>query len=500
MTNSHILIQEFEYTEPSSLQDASALLLKYGDKARVLAGGTDLLVQMKLERVNPQYLVSLSKIPGLDAIEVREDGLHLGALTPIRGIRFASEVMNYTALVEGCASFSTTQIQFMGTLGGNLCNGSPASDTAPPLIAFGAQVVLNGPAGERRVPVEAFFTGPGKTRLGQGELLVSILLPPLQPGTGSAFLKVGRVAADIAKANAAVMLVRDGARIADCRIAFGSVAPTPLRARRTESVLVEQLFSDALVLHAAQVASDEISPIDDVRSTAWYRREIVKVMTRDALYRAWERAGKEQGSGGEGRGERGEGRGERGDGHEPRVTEPVMQRIDAESRLPRREIVLAVNGVKRRLAVAANELLLNVLREDLELTGSKYGCGIGECAACTVLMNGKPVLACLVLAVAADGSEIVTVEGLQKPMGELDPLQESFIEHAAAQCGYCTPGMLMTAKGLLSENPHPTEDEVRDYLKGNLCRCTGYASIVRAVVNCESYDSQSESYESQSEL
>ena len=143
-----------------------------------------------------------------------------------------------------------------------------------------------------------------------------------------------------------------------------------------------------------------------------------------------------------------------------------------------------MNGVKHRLSVAPNELLLNVLRERLELTGAKYGCGIGECGACTVHLNGQPVLACLVLAIAADGGEVLTVEGLQHADGALDPLQEAFIEHAAFQCGYCTPGMLMMSKGLLSETPAPTEDEIRDYLKGNRCRCTGFVSIVRAVMSC----------------
>ncbi len=128
-------------------------------------------------------------------------------------------------------------------------------------------------------------------------------------------------------------------------------------------------------------------------------------------------------------------------------------------------------------------MLLNVLRERLGLTGTKYGCGIGEGGACTVLLNGQPVLACLVLAIAVDGSEVLTVEGLQGPNGELDPLQESFIEHNAFQCGYCTPGILMMTKNLLQENPSPTEDEIRDHLKGNRCRCTGYTSIVRAVAS-----------------
>jgi len=149
----------------------------------------------------------------------------------------------------------------------------------------------------------------------------------------------------------------------------------------------------------------------------------------------------------------------------------------------KRRITLTVNGVKQTLWVAPNDLLLNVLREELELTGAKYGCGIGECSACTVQLNGKPTLSCLVLAVAADGSEVVTVEGLQAPDGTLDPLQEAFLDHAAYQCGFCTPGMLMTAKTLLAEVAQPTEDDVRDYLKGNLCRCTGYASIIRAVMS-----------------
>lgn len=154
------------------------------------------------------------------------------------------------------------------------------------------------------------------------------------------------------------------------------------------------------------------------------------------------------------------------------------------SRFTHHEIELTVNGVQRRLRVKPNELLLNVLRERLELTGSKYGCGVGECGACTVQLNGEPALSCLVLAISADGSEVLTVEGLQGPDGKLDPLQEAFIEHNAFQCGYCTPGMLMMIKKLLRENPSPTEDEIRDHLKGNRCRCTGFASIVRAVMSC----------------
>lgn len=147
----------------------------------------------------------------------------------------------------------------------------------------------------------------------------------------------------------------------------------------------------------------------------------------------------------------------------------------------KKQITLKVNGVEREILVSPNELLLNVLRDRLSLTGAKYGCGIGECGSCTVLVDGEPVLSCLTLAIGVDGSDILTVEGLAKPDGSLHPLQESFLEHAAVQCGFCTPGMILVGKALLDENSKPTEDEIREYIRGNICRCTGYTQIVKAI-------------------
>jgi len=143
-------------------------------------------------------------------------------------------------------------------------------------------------------------------------------------------------------------------------------------------------------------------------------------------------------------------------------------------------IELTINGRKKRFDAEPNELLINLLRKKLHLTGTKYGCGIGMCGACTVLLNGEPVLACLTLAVDADGGEVETIEGMARE-GELDALQEAFLEEGAVQCGYCTPGFIMTAEALLRENPSPSEDEIREYLKGNYCRCTGYVNIIKAV-------------------
>ena len=483
MTNSHILVHEFDYLQPTTVKNAIALLSQYGDRARVLAGGTDLIVQIKMERLAPEFLIDINGIAELDGITVREGVVHIGTRTSVRTIRNTPLIqVNYPALAEACAAFSTTQVQVMGTLGGNLCNGSPASDSAPVLIAYDAQVVIEGSKGKRTLPLEEFFLGPGKTVVAGGELLTAVVLRSPQPNTGSAFLKVSRVAADIAKVNVAAVLVRDDdeRRISDCRLVLGSVAPTPVRAKKAEALLRGSIFGPELIAEAAKVASQEAVPIDDVRSTASYRREIVRVLAFDGLQNAWNRAGCV------------------GDVDKPNHLWNVHHGSDSDfskraappSTMPAprgpsgdHDIELWVNGIKRCVRVMSNDLLLNVLRDKLELTGAKYGCGIGECGACTVQMNGNPVLSCLVLAVSAHGSNIVTVEGLQSPDGELDPLQDAFIEHQAFQCGYCTSGVLMTAKSLLEESPSPTEAEVREYLKGNLCRCTGYARIVRAVMS-----------------
>jgi xanthine dehydrogenase iron-sulfur cluster and FAD-binding subunit A len=513
VTNSHILVNEFEYLEPLSVAEAVTLLAEHGDSARPLAGGTDLLVQMKMERLAPRTIIGLGRLDALRGIRLGEDRLTIGALTTIRELAQDAGIRGrYTALAEGCASFSTTQVQAMGTVGGNLCNGSPASDSAPALLALDAEVVLAGSEGETRMPLADFFLGPGKTARRPDQLLIAVEVPAPAPGTGSAFLKIGRVAADIAKANAAIALVRDGARVADCRLAFGSVAPTPMRAHRAEAMLRGQVLTPDLMADAARAASEEVTPIDDVRSTARYRRRIVAALALDGLRLAWERAGDRIGESANQRmGESANGRisesanqrtgesagAERGshvhdtdkqqdasrlEHHASRITHHASSRSIPVGRITHHSITLTINSVTRQLWVAPNDLLLSVLRDDLELTGTKYGCGIGECSACTVLMDGKPVLACLVLAAAANGRDIVTVEGLARPGGELDPLQEAFIDHAALQCGFCTPGMLMTAKSLLSEVPQPTEEDVRHTLRGNMCRCTGYAAIVRAVL------------------
>jgi carbon-monoxide dehydrogenase small subunit len=148
----------------------------------------------------------------------------------------------------------------------------------------------------------------------------------------------------------------------------------------------------------------------------------------------------------------------------------------------KRKIHLTVNGFPCELEVDARRTLLEVLRENLELKGTKEGCGLGECGTCTVLLDGKPVRSCITLAVQANGRKVTTVEGLEASDGTLHPIQQAFIEHGAIQCGFCTPGMILSAKALLDENSHPSEIDVRRAISGNLCRCTGYQKIVEAIL------------------
>jgi len=156
----------------------------------------------------------------------------------------------------------------------------------------------------------------------------------------------------------------------------------------------------------------------------------------------------------------------------------------------KKTIHLTLNGAAREWSVYPNELLLNVLREQEFLTGAKYGCGIGECGACTLHLDGAPTLSCLTLAIACDGADILTIEGLARD-GKLDATQQAFLEHSAFQCGFCTSDMIMMTRALLNENAQPSEAQVRDYLRGNLCRCTGYASIVRAALDAAALEKQS---------
>jgi carbon-monoxide dehydrogenase medium subunit len=292
MVNSHILPQEFQYYEPRTLVEAVSLLQTYGASAKILAGGTDLLVQMKLGKIQSQHLINISKIAELRFL-IEEQGLRIGPLTLHRDLEKSSIVHErFTALFEAARSVTSVQVRNMGTLGGNLCHASPAADSAPALIVLGARIKIAGGGGNRTLLLEDFFVNPGKTHLMPSELLAEIQVPEPGAGSGSAFVKLTRVAADLAKVNIAVFIQREKDVCRNCRIASGAVAPKPIRLKQAEEVLHGKRFEENLFRLAGEKAAAEIQPITDIRSTAWYRQEVTKVLVRDALQKAWERAGR----------------------------------------------------------------------------------------------------------------------------------------------------------------------------------------------------------------
>jgi len=291
--------KEFTYFAPTTLDEALALLAEHGREARVLAGGTDLLLRLKTGQWRPRYIVNIKRVPGLDEISFDPaSGLRLGTLVTAASLARSEVVQaHYPALAQGAGVMASAQIRNLATVGGNLCNGAPSADLAPPLIALGGLAVVLGPDGQRQVPLDEFFLGPGQTALEPGELLVGVTVPLPQPGSGAVYLKHSpRRAMDIAVVGVAVAMTKsqkshpapagspDPAAVCeDVRIVLGAVAPTPLRARRAEELLRGQEITGERVAEAARTTAQEARPIDDVRGSAWYRRRMVEVLTRRGL-------------------------------------------------------------------------------------------------------------------------------------------------------------------------------------------------------------------------
>jgi carbon-monoxide dehydrogenase medium subunit len=339
--------------------------------------------------------------------------------------------------------------------------------------------------GERVLSFADFYQGVRLTALEADEMVTDVAFPALSADQRGIFMKLAlRRAHAIAIANAAAVLTFDGEVVSRARVALGSVAPTVIRAPEAEGALVGRALTEESSARAADLAAQATCCIDDIRGSADYRREIVRVLVHRALGAL--RSG--------------------ADGSTGLITEqagfptdPPMLWGSTKGRFPRlagrtvqhhdggpEPVECTVNGENVVVQGAGSKTLLEMLREDLGLTGVKEGCAEGECGACTVWLDGIAVLACLTPAPRAHGAQVVTVEGLAQGGGgalpaPLHPVQQAFIDEGAVQCGYCTPGFVMAAASLLEEMPHPTREQIVAGLTGNLCRCTGYYKIVRAI-------------------
>jgi carbon-monoxide dehydrogenase medium subunit len=421
----------------------------------------------------------------LDQIALDEDGvIHLGPLvTHNHCVSSKLLVERAFPLAQAAWQVGAPQIRNRGTVAGNLITASPANDTITPLMALGAQVQLESVRGRRSIPLSRFYTGVRRTVMSADEMLVDISFPALKPYQRGTFIKLGlRRAQAIAVVNAAVVLTfieapvsGRQARVEKAVITLGAVAPTIIHATQAEDLLCGRSLDAETISNAADLAMQAAKPINDVRSSADYRAEMVRVCVSRALHLLADGAERDE-----------------------YPVEPVMLWGEMHYGMPPTlaasayhqpgtPIITRINGQQYTFTSGQDKTLLRLLREEAGMIGTKEGCAEGECGACTVFLDNMAVMSCLVPAARAHGAEIVTIEGLARD-GKLHPVQQAFIDEGAVQCGYCTPGFIMSAAKLLEERPHPTRQDIQQAITGNLCRCTGYYKIISAIEKAASVE------------
>ena len=274
-------MKEFEYLKPNSIKETISILSQYGERAQILNGGTDLIVGMRDKILQPEYVVDIKTISHLNKITYNEqEGLTIGATATLNEILDSKVIRaHYPILAEACKTVGSYQVRNRATLVGNICNASPAADTAPPLLVLEAKVNIISLSGEKTVPLDQFFTGVKKNILKKGEIITSITIPPLKEKWFGVYLKQGRrKEVDLATVGVAVVGIRD-----EIRIALGAVASIPVRALKTEELLRGKIIDEPLLEETAKSALAEVSPISDIRSSKEYREEIIKILIKRAI-------------------------------------------------------------------------------------------------------------------------------------------------------------------------------------------------------------------------
>jgi len=391
-----------KYYTATTVDEVLGLLAQYGKEARLIAGGTDILIELERKIRTPSVLIDITHIPGLDQIRLENKVFHLGPLVTHNQAVASKELLcQGYPLARACWEVGAPQIRNRGTIAGNLITASPANDTITPLWAMNASVTLQSVRGARTLPLFEFHTGVRKTVMKPDEMLTDISFPALDDEDHGTFIKLAlRRAQAISVVNIAVVLELHLDAIVKARIAYGAVAPTIVRAPEVEKYLVGKSLTEEVISKAGQLARSAAHPIDDVRGPAEYRIEMLQVTTmralrqiRDGVERAdWPQQpamlwGKT-------------------DGRFPTWSEPqvLVHTEDGPE-----TIETTINGRHYSVRGANDKTLLRMLREDTNLIGTKEGCAEGECGACTVYLDGIAVMACMVAAPRAHGANIVTL-------------------------------------------------------------------------------------------
>jgi carbon-monoxide dehydrogenase medium subunit len=483
-----------DYLIPNTIEETLALLAQHGAGARLIAGGTDLVIELDTKVRPACTLIDISRLPGLNEIRFDEAGIiHLGPLVTHNDVIASSLIVERAyPLAQACRHVGAPQIRNRATVAGNLITASPANDTITPLTAMGAVLTLRSVRGERKVALGDFYIGVRKTVMQPDEMLVDIAFKAMQPSQRGAYLKLGlRKTQAISVVNCCAVLSMDDRRqTTNAQVTLGAVAPKIIHATEAEQFLMGHVLDERAIEQAAQLTAKAAIPIDDIRATANYRRQMVAVLAKRILSQLMNGSEHDHWH----------------DAPALLVTQVDRSSVHQVSQVSS-TIQTNVNGRPHAISnpEAREKTLLRFLREDCGLIGTKEGCSEGECGACTVILDGKAVMACLVPAPRAHGAIITTVEGVgqmaptldpspveQERVGEgaLHPLQQAFIDAGAVQCGYCTPGFIMSGAALLQEHPQPTETQIKESISGNLCRCTGYYKILEAFRNAGGRNTQ----------
>ena len=462
--------------------DHAIRLLQEHPQAQVIAGGSDVLVQMREGKRAGAELVSIYGLDELRGVRMEEDGtIRIGPLTSFSHIAKDPLIRKYIGVLgEAVDMVGGPQIRNIGTIGGNTCNGVTSADSASTLFAWDAVIELTGPEGVRRIPIRDFYIRAGKVDLRPAEIQTGILIRrESYEGYQGHYIKYAmRNAMDIATLGCSVnvKLSDDRKTFADVRIAYGVAGPVPMRAVHAEAVGRGLPVTEDSIEKISSTVLEDVTPRDSWRASKAFREHISNVLCKRALAEAVKQA--ESGMAQETEQE------EKADIRDDNITgcadgsgDNSIQTGNGRYKLIR----CRINGVDREAVVDVRASLTDMLRNDYSLTSVKKGCEVGECGACNVIIDGECYNSCIYLAVWADGKEIRTLEGLMGPNGELSDIQQAFIDEAAVQCGFCTPGVIMSAVEILESGKEYTRDELRKLLSGHLCRCTGYENILNAV-------------------
>ena len=457
--------------------DHAIRLLQEHPQAQIIAGGSDVLVQMREGKRAGAELVSIYGLDELRGVSMEEDGtIRIGPLTSFSHITRDPLIRKYIGVLgEAVDMVGGPQIRNIGTIGGNTCDGVTSADSASTLFAWDAVIELTGPEGVRRIPIRDFYIRAGKVDLRPAEIQTGILIRrESYEGYQGHYIKYAmRNAMDIATLGCSVnvKLSDDRKTFTDIRIAYGVAGPVPMRAVHAEAAGKGLPVTEDSIEKISSTVLEDVTPRDSWRASKAFREHISKVLCKRALEEAVKRA--ESGT------EQEIEREEKAD-IRAGVSADAEKSFSGES--GRYKLIRCrINGVDREAVVDVRASLTDMLRNDYSLTSVKKGCEVGECGACNVIIDGECYNSCIYLAVWADGKEIRTLEGLMGPNGELSDIQQAFIDEAAVQCGFCTPGVIMSAVEILESGKEYTRDELRKLLSGHLCRCTGYENILNAV-------------------